>query len=160
MVAAIQETIPRDRLTVVTSGGRLHEMRGFVWLDRLPFCFRAWPKVNKLDFLENGLTVHTAWGFTHKPYEPLNFRPATGGIITEADMLYIINGLNIKEGRIKVAEEDGKIPQLFTVILTGKERAYRRFDQRYTEDFFLRKAYTTAVSLVCDEGEAALKPLA
>lgn len=145
-VSAIQETISRERVRVQIIQGKPIEMWGFVWLNRLPFCFRAWPSVKRLDFLEDGLKVQTAWGFVHRPYEPLAFVPPilTEGV-TKDDMVYILEGLGVSNRNIKIGE-----------ALSKRKKAYKEFYELYSQDLTMRKAYSAAVSIVCDEKEAEL----
>lgn len=156
IVSKIQRTIPRERIRVqIGQDNKAQEMWGFVWLDRLPFCFRAWHSLvnRRLPFLENGLSgVQTNWGFVHAPYHPLDFTAPVFTVgITEDDMVYMLKGLKVKHGNIELARQDGKISELFIVVSGRRKRVYQQFQTLYTQDVGLRMAYSTAVSITCDE---------
>lgn len=157
IVSSIQSTIPRERIRAQVVQGRSGEMWGFIWLDDLPFCFRAWPSLihKKLDFLRNGsLDVNTSWGFVHAPYNPLSFKePPFTTSINKDDMLYMLSGLRVRENNINLAIQNQAIPQLFEETLKRRQGAYQKFYELYETDEGFRMAYCTAVSIVCDEYE-------
>jgi len=140
--------VPLERIKIQTVREKPSEMWGFVWVDRLPFCFRAWRSFRH---------KNAGWGFVHAPYEPLSFKPPilTPGI-TEDDMTYMLSKLRVKDNEIELARQDGKIPELFRAALEKKGRAYRRFKKLYTANAELWGTYGTAVSSACDERETRL----
>lgn len=162
------QTIPLERIKVLTlekellNGTKkevLHEMWGFVWINRLPFCFRAWPSIvhTRLDLLD---TV-TRWGFPHVPENPLYFRiPILIQPITDDDRVYMLAGLKkVKGSKISRVSSSGRIPELFKAELEKRSRAYREFFEFYDENKEMRRVYGNAVSSVCDEKEAQLHSL-
>ena len=139
-VDAIKGTIDLDRIRVQTVQGKQgREMWGIVWLDSLPFYFRAWRQRKK----------DTEWGFVHAPYEPLDFTPP---IFTEPltvdDINYMLKGLG-------VAEKE-KTDKLLDKVLGERSKDYQKFRERYNQNPEFRRAYGTAVSIVCDEKQAQL----
>lgn len=138
--------VPLERIRIQIVREKPSEMWGFIWVNHLPFCFRAWPLLHK----------NIRWGFVHAPYEPLSFTaPMTTGI-TEDDMTYMLRGLRVKDEEIELGRQDGKIPELFRATLGKRKRAYRKFQERYTEDAELRKVYGTTVRNACDQRETKL----
>lgn len=140
--------VPLERIRIQTVREKPSEMWGFVWVNHLPFCFRAWP---------SSLHKNTEWGFVHAPYQPLSFTaPIFTEGIAEDDMTYMLSMLRVTDERIELAREDGKIPELFRATLRRRKRAYRKFRELYTENAELRGEYGTAVRNACDQRETKL----
>lgn len=140
--------VPVDRIRVQRVREKPTEMWGFVWVNQLPFCFRAW---------YSPYHKNTGWGFVHAPYEPLSFTPPIFTTdITKDDMAYLLRKLRVRRKRIKRARQDGNIPELFRATLESRQTAYQEFTELYTKDAELRKVYGTAIRKACDQREIQL----
>lgn len=165
MVATISETIPMDRIKFRKSGTRIDEILGFVLLDGLPFCFRAWPSFpsqRELAFLrpDEGSNMHKTNWSPHAPYNPLDFHPPIfAGEIPDDDKVYLLRRLGIKETDIEEAVAKGKdgLDGLYRTSLSGKKEEYDRFYDLYSISPHLSGAFGAAVATKCDQIEQVWK---
>lgn len=158
MVSKIQRVIPRENIRIQMLQDKPIEMWGVVCLP-LPHIFRVWRSHKDLAFLRNGMNLTTEWGFVHVPQNPADFyAPIFTEPIGEDDMKYILRRLRVEKHRIDLSAEDGEIPMLYKLSLKRRMKSYKAFNRRYFSDRILKMAYSTAVSIVCDEIETKLYP--
>lgn len=165
LVVQISDTIPMERIKFRKSGNQINEIWGFVLLNGLPFCFRAWPSFlsqRELAFLrpERGRDVYRTNWSPHAPYNPLDFHPPIfAGEISKDDKVYLLRQLGVEETDIKnvAVKGEDELNSLYRSSLSGEKDKYSKCYHLYSADPILSAAFGAAVSLKCDEVEKALK---
>lgn len=128
--------------------GKNPEINGFAMLRGLPVYFRAWqafPKPRILEGVQNEKSIaeaKTNWS-PHAPYNPLEVMNMN--MLSDEEKRHLW-------GRLGYRQEDFNIGGL-TEVLEEKRPEYDALKERYFNDKFLRRSFSAAISLICDEIE-------
>ena len=148
---SIQRTIPLDRIRIITKGaGEVYKSWGVVAFGNVPFYFEALYGTERyLEFLQNGSfkRATTKWN-------------PRGGEIEEADVEYIVRGLETDEDKIVQAKNKGELGLLYHRLLEENSSLYESFFGRFgngDDGMALRMAYSCAVSSACDDKLSKMK---
>ena len=106
-IAAIDESIDLSAIRTQEAQGEPYERWGVLWLEELPFFFRAW-KVGErnIPILEGNHRRKTTW-YAHAPYHPEAFTPPVGSeTLSASETEFLLEGLGVaKEVRENAVKE-------------------------------------------------------
>lgn len=138
---------------------KISQMWGIIWINELPFCFRAYRgfEERQLEVLKNGVeTVRTKW-WPHNPYFPLDFFPPVGTdpiSIDEKECMLL--GLGVDKKNIVEAMENDSLNRLYKETLFSKKGDYSKAKELLNNDSAARNVFDAVICTACDLEEHQL----